>query len=77
MPTASMAAAPDRQEMKPVRPLVGARAATIYSAAVSAVRPPGGLYGASDTRTATASRFRWNPLESYGNDDEGTTTRVA
>ena len=40
---------PVRQEMKRVRQLAGASGGYVYSAAVSAARPPSGLYGASDT----------------------------
>ena len=39
-PTASMGSAPVRQEMKRVRQLAGAPGGYVYSAAVSAARPP-------------------------------------
>ena len=69
---------PVRQEMKCARPLAWRiRAATSISATVPATRPASRLYGASDTAAAPAWRFRWKPLESYGNDDENAPTRVA
>ena len=67
---------PVRQEMKRRGNWRTRRAVT--SMAHGAGDPPGDrLYGASDTATAPAWPFRWNRLESYGNDDEDAPARVA
>ena len=67
---------PVRQEMKRAR-ATGRRVGRLRLQRGGACGPPGGgLYGASDTATATAWRSRWKTLESCGSDDPSTEEKT-